>query len=116
MATGTVSSRPPTESASIRGRYGDFIQQRLEQTRRQVRLVDFGSGIVLLLAASLLFFLVVALADHWLFAHGLNFFARLLLFGVWMTAAGWFTWRAVAPAVMHRINPVFAAQAIEHGR
>ncbi len=58
----------------------------------------------------------MALADHWLFSHGLNFFGRLLLFGVWMAAAGWFTWRAVAPSIMHRINPVFAAQAIEHGR
>ena len=33
-----------------------------------------------------------------------------------MAAAGWFLWRAVAPSIMHRINPVFAAQAIEHGR
>ncbi len=116
MATGTLSSPPPKESASIKGRYEDFIQERLEQTRRQVRLVDFGSGIVLLLAASLFFFLLVALADHWLFAHGLNFFARLVLFGGWLTTAGWFTWRAVAPSIIHRINPVFAAQAIEHGR
>ena len=116
MATGTISSPPPKRSAPIQGRYEDFIQERLEQTRRQVRLVDFGSGIVLLLAASLFFFLLVALADHWLFAHGLNFFARLLLFGAWLATAGWFTWRAVAPSIIHRINPVFAAQAIEHGR
>jgi hypothetical protein len=116
MASGTISTRPAAESAPPQGRYGDFIQQRLEQTRRQVRLVDFGSGIVLLLAASLLFFLLVALADHWLFAHGLNFAVRLILFVVWMSAAGWFLWRSVAPAIMHRINPVFAAQTIEQGR
>ena len=70
----------------------------------------------MLLAASLFFILAVALADQWVFAHGLNFFARLVLFGVWMGLAAWFVWRSVAPAVMHRINPVYAAQAIEHGR
>ncbi len=116
MASGTVSTRPPAESAPTLGRYEEFIQKRLEHTRRQVRLVDVASGVVVLLAASLFFFLAVALADHWLFPHGLNFFARLILWGIWVAVAGLFAWRTVAPAVMHRINPVFAAQTIEQGR
>jgi collagen type III alpha len=116
MASGTISTRPQEEGVLSQGRYDDFIQKRLEQTRRQVRLVDAGSGVVLLAAASLLFFLAVAVADHWLFPHGLGFFVRFLLWCVWVGVAGWFAWRSVAPSVMRRINPVFAAQAIEHGR
>ena len=116
MASGTLSTRPPAESAPNLGRYEDFIQKRLEHTRRQVRLVDVGSGVVVLLAASLFFFLAVALADHWLFPHGLNFFARLHALGSLGRRSGLVAWRTVAPAVMHRINPVFAAQTIEQGR
>ena len=116
MASGTISTRPQEEGVLTQGRYDDFIVKRLEHTRRQVRLVDVGSGLVLLVAASLFFFLVVAVADHWLFPHGLGFAARLLLWAVWVAVAAWFAWRSVAPSIVHRINPVFAAQAIEHGR
>lgn len=116
MASGTISTRPPEEAVLAQGRYDDFIEKRLEHTRRQVRLVDVGSGLVLLAAASLFFFLAVAVADHWLFPHGLGFTARLLLWVVWVAVAGWFAWRSVAPSIVRRINPVFAAQAIEHGR
>ncbi len=80
MASGTISTRPQSENAPIQGRYEDFIQKRLEHTRRQVRLVDVASSLMLLAAASLLFFLAVAVLDHWVFHHGLGFIARLGLF------------------------------------
>jgi len=116
MASGTISTRPQAKDAPVRGRYEEFIQKRLDHTRRQVRLVDVGSNAILLLAATLFFFLLVAIADHWLFPHGLNFFARLLLWGSWIVVAGGFAWRYIAPSLLHPINPVFAAETIEHGR
>ena len=71
---------------------------------------------MLLAIASLLFFLLVAVLDHWVFNHGLGFAARLVLFAVWVAAAGRFCWRFVLPPLANRINPVFAAQTIEQGR
>jgi hypothetical protein len=88
----------------------------LEQTRHQVRLADVASSLMLLAAGSLIFFLAVALADHWLFSQGLSFLARLGLFCVWIAGAGAFGWRFLLPSLMNRINPVFAAQTIEQTR
>ena len=116
MASGTISTRPQAEIAPLQGRYEDFIQKRLEHTRRQVRLVDVASCLMLLVAASLLFFLVVAMLDHWVFRHGLSFIARLGLFSLWIAGAGAFAWRFLLPSLANRINPVFAAQTIEQSR
>ena len=116
MASGTISTRPQAESAPTQGRYEDFIQKRLEHTRRQVRLVDVASSLMLLAAASLVFFLAVAVLDHWVFHHGLSFIARLGLFALWVAGAGAFAWRFLLPPLANRINPVFAAQTIEQGR
>ena len=71
---------------------------------------------MLLAAASLLFFLAVAVLDHWVFQHGLSFIARLGLFALWVAGAGVFVWRFLVPPLANRINPVFAAQTIEQGR
>ena len=116
MASGTLSTRPQAESAPTQGRYEEFIQKRLEHTRRQVRLVDVLSSLMLLATASLLFFLAVAVLDQWVFNHGLGFIARLGLFAVWVAGAGAFAWRFLVPPLANRINPVFAAQTIEQGR
>ncbi|MGO9111878.1 MAG: hypothetical protein ACLP9L_21845 [Thermoguttaceae bacterium] len=116
MASGTISTRPQAENAPTQGRYEDFIQKRVEHTRRQVRLVDVATSIMLLAIASLLFFLVVAVLDQWVFHHGLSFLARLGLFAVWIAGAGAFIWRFLVPPLANRINPVFAAQTIEQGR
>ena len=116
MASGTISTRPQAESAPAQGRYEDFIQKRLEHTRRQVRLVDVASSLMLLATASLLFFLAVAVLDQWVFSHGLSFLARLGLFALWVAGAGAFVWRFLVPPLANRINPVFAAQTIEQGR
>ena len=116
MASGTISTRPQSEKAPPSGRYEEFIQKRVEHTRRQVRLADVASSLMLLLAASLLFFLAVAVLDHWVFPGGLSFMARLGLFTLWIAGAGAFAWRFLVPALANRINPVFAAQTIEHGR
>ena len=71
---------------------------------------------MLLAAASLLFFLGVAVLDHWVFHHGLGFLMRLGLFALWVVGVGTFAWRFLVPPLANRINPVFAAQTIEHGR
>jgi hypothetical protein len=116
MASGSISTRPQAESAPPQGRYEDFIQKRLEHTRRQVRLADVASSLMLLAIASLLFFLAVAVLDHWVLQHGLSFIARLALFALWVAGAGAFIWRFLLPPLANRINPVFAAQTIEEGR
>ncbi|MEI8376535.1 MAG: hypothetical protein WCJ35_27270, partial [Planctomycetota bacterium] len=116
MVSGIISTRPQAESTPPQGQYEHFIQKRLEHTRRQVWLVDVISGLMLLAVASLLFFLVVAVLDHWVFNHGLGFLVRLGLFALWIGGAGAFVWRFLVPPLANHINPVFAAQTIEQIR
>jgi hypothetical protein len=116
MASGTLPTLPQADVAPAQGRYEDFIQKRLEQTRQQVRLVDVASSLMWLASGSLVFFLAVALLDHWVFSHGLNFIARLALFTLWVGVAGTYLWRYLLPSLINRVNPVFAAQTIEQTR
>jgi collagen type III alpha len=116
MASGTTLIQPQAEAPPAPGRYGDFIEKRLEHTRHQVRLVDVASSLMLLTAGSLVFFLAIAVLDHWVFSHGLSFLARLGLFCTWLAGSGVFMWRFLVPSLLNRINPVFAAQTIEQTR
>ncbi len=100
---------PPT-------RYEAFIEERLRRTRRQVKGVDITSGVMTLAAGTLAYLLAAAVVDHWLIAGGLDFWGRiLLLFGLVGAGGTYFCFRLLPPLV-HRINPVFAAQTIEQSR
>lgn len=100
---------PPTE-------YEGYIDQRLRQTRRQVKSVDIAGGLATLAVGALLYLFAAALADHWLIVGGLGFWGRWLLWLVLVGAAGTFFAFRVLPPLMHRVNPVFAASTIEKSR
>ena len=93
--------------------YDAFIERRLRQTRRQVKGVDIAAGIITLLVGVLVYLLMAALIDHWLVTGGLGFGGRLFLLLGLLAAAGTYTWWAILPAVLGKINPVYAAQTIE---
>jgi len=122
MATGTAgSSSLPTQSAASTSaaRPADrerYIEAQLRKTRRAVRGVEFASRLMLFLAASVAFFLVAALVDHWIAPGGLGVYGRLAFLAIFLIGAGYFAARQLAPLLIYRINPLFAAHTIERAK
>ncbi|MEX2122020.1 MAG: hypothetical protein WD847_20740 [Pirellulales bacterium] len=110
-----VPSQHPTAAAPAAG-YDRFIETQIRRTRRQVKGVDLVGSLMLLAAGTVVYLLAAALADHWLVTGGLGFWGRLLaclgLVGGVLVFAAVRLW----PLVVGRINPVYAAEAIERGR
>jgi hypothetical protein len=69
-----------------------------------------------LAAAALAFFLLVALADHWLIRGGFGAALRFALFAALVLGAGYYFVKKILPALLGRVNPVYAAQTIERSR
>jgi len=84
-------------------------------TRRRVRTVDLACGLTTFAAAILAYLFVCAQVDHWLVSGGLGFWGRFFFWAVMLAAGGYYLVRNVAPLLLYRISPVFAAYAIEQG-
>jgi hypothetical protein len=93
--------------------YDRFIDRRIHQTRGQVRLVDLAVSLIGLTAGVLLFLLGVAVLDHWVIRGGLGPLTRWMALLVMLGAVGYWTVRRILPLFLRRVNPVYAAQAIE---
>jgi hypothetical protein len=97
--------------------YEALIDQRLRKTRRQVKGVEISAALIGMIAATLGYLLLAAVADQWLIPGGLGFWGRSLLFIVLAAGLGYyFLWQRLLPLLLHRINPIFAAQVIERSR
>ena len=126
MATGTASPGPlapqPIPSGAINGvtanRAPDesYIDEQLRKTRAHVKAVDVASGLMTLAAGSLACWLVAAILDHWILPGGLGYWGRLLCFVLYFGVAGYYFVRQVLPLFIKRINPLYAAQTIEHAQ
>ncbi len=116
MASSTVvppqppAPKPPTDPAV------SAIDKRICQTRRQLKLNDFATAAIALIAGVLGFLLMAAVADHWLVSGGLGFGTRLVLFFGLLGGAGWYCLRAILPPLIYRVNPIFAARTLEQAR
>ena len=93
--------------------YGQFIDVQLRRTRRDVKSVEIAGGLLLLAVVTVAFFLLVALLDHWVIRGGLGFTGRLICFLGYFAGAAFLVVRTVLPAIIGRVNPIYAAQAIE---
>jgi hypothetical protein len=96
--------------------YDQFIDQQIRKTRGQVKGVEIAAALMTLATGSLIFFLAMALADHWLFPHGMGFWGRLTALGLYLAGAGYYAYRRLLPLVLMSINPVYAAEAIERSK
>jgi len=96
--------------------YEEFIEAQLRKTRSHVRGVDIATATMVLLASTLGYFFVAVLVDHWLVSGGLGFWGRTILLALYLVAAGWWTISQIMPLLLRRINPLYAAQTIEHSR
>lgn len=108
MATGTAQPNQPAASSTDADR---FIEQQLERTRFQVRVVDLASSLMALVAAILVYTLVLAVVDHWIMP--LAWWGRWLAWVALLGAVGYYLAIVVVPLMIRPINPVYAARAIE---
>ena len=119
MATGTAQRGPKPAVPKSEGRwleYDEFIDKQLRKARGQVKGVELAGALMTLAAGGLLFFLAASLIDHWLIPGGLGIGGRVLLFVLFLFAAAWYIARRLAPLVIRRINPVYAAETIEKSK
>jgi hypothetical protein len=115
MASAGVAPPEPQSQLPFEPR-ADVIDKRIRQTRRQLKLNDFATASIALVAGVLGYLLVGALADHWLVPGGLGFASRLVLFLGLVGGAGWYCLRVLLPPLLYQVNPIFAAKTLEQAR
>ena len=75
--------------------------------------VDVAGGLLVLAVGTVAYLLAVAVMDHWVIAGGLGFWGRPVVCCCCWAPAAPISPSACCPRLLHRINPVFAAQTIE---
>ena len=91
---------------------GPFIVERINKTRRQVRVIELVTLLVTLIACVSVFLFASVLVDHWLFKNGTPTLLRYL--GLLLIGGGiaYFVWRLI-PVLRLSINPAYAAEVLE---
>ena len=112
----TTDARPRPETSGDFVAYDRFIDDQLQTARRQVRTVDIAVSLTTLGAGTLGFFLLAVLCDHWLLPWGLGLVGRWLALAVYLAGALAYAWHSLLPLCIRRINPVYAAHAIERSK
>ncbi len=105
---------PQPRSDATVVRYHDYIDEKIESTRRAVKVVDLATALVELAVSVLLFLLMAVVIEHWFVPGGFPLFVRATLFAVLVVGAGYFAYQRLWPLCIRAINPVYAAQTIEH--
>jgi hypothetical protein len=115
MSVDQLSNRPaqPLPGGARLVQYDAYIDRQVESTRRVVKLVDLATSLVVLAAGVLAYLLLVAVVEHWLVPAGFPFAIRLALFMLLVCGVTYYAVRRLLPVMLRRINPVYAAQAIE---
>jgi hypothetical protein len=113
QSTPRRAARSPEQARLVK--YHDYIDEKIESTRRLVKVVDLATALVGMAVVLLLFLAGVIVAEHWLVRGGLSNVARWVLFAGVVAYVGQFAYRKLWPLVARAINPVYAAQAIEQG-
>ena len=80
-----------------------------------VKVVDLATAVVLLATGVLAFLLTAAVVEHWLVPGGFPSRCGPCCLGCSWRGAGYFAYRRLWPLCVRAINPVYAAQTIEHG-
>jgi hypothetical protein len=117
MASGTTTPDKPIEPRQPPAQRDEgYIEQRIVQTGRHLKSVDAALALMTLATGALAYLLVAAVFDQWLIRGGLGLAGRLLFWAVLVCAGGYYIVRRVAPPLVRRINPIFAADTIEKSR
>ncbi|TWT42461.1 hypothetical protein [Botrimarina hoheduenensis] len=98
------ASRPVPASA---------VDQRVRRAARSLAANEIATAIATLVIGGLLFLAVAALLEHWVTTSGLRHSERWALWSVGLIGAAAYALRRIAPLLVRRINPLYAASQIE---
>ena len=103
----TASAR---QAAKVKG----YVNQQLEKTRKQVKTIDFISGVLVLVAFTIGFLLFAAMIDAWIWPLPQS--GRWAFLTIWLGSCVGYTTVSIVPLLMKRINPDYAAKMIEEAK
>lgn len=89
------------------------LEQRIDETRREVKRVDIIVTFVTMFAGTVIFLFLVVILDHWIFSSGLSAWMRVVLFAGGISALFAYLAARVIPIIRYSVNPVYAAQILE---
>ncbi len=116
MSNNPVETMQPVESgraASARPAWEEFFERQIEATRRQVRWAELAAGFVLILVWCLVVVMLAVLIDGWI--APLALWARWSALVCLASGAVFIAGRYMAPYILRRISPEYAAKMIEDG-
>ena len=108
-----VETRP--EQAAPPGEFETYIDRRVADARNSVLLTDLATGVLLTTIVGVAVVATGVALDAWLIPGGLGGLGRVLMFLLLIGSVGYLTATRIVPLLVWKINPVFAAKAIEHG-
>ncbi|MFO0821115.1 MAG: hypothetical protein U1A77_24430 [Pirellulales bacterium] len=113
-AAGTTrGSGPASPPTYVDGPEARIIDSQVAVARRQVKLIDFASRVLLGVVGLIGFLLLVVLIDHWVFDLGAG--GRWLALAALLAGVIWYVVRHLAWVAWRSINPLYAAKVIEQG-
>lgn len=115
MASGALpaagpSGRPPAADV-VNPTVSGVVHRQLDRTKLFVKLIDLGVLVAWAGAGLLGYFLVLAIVDHWVVSLGTV--GRWLSLVGMLVGLGWLFAKGLAPLLLKRINPAYAAHTIE---
>ena len=113
MATNTSA---PIEPAVSPSECEKLIDERVLRTQRQLRGVDLAVRSLFFGIAVFVFLFLAAILDQWVIEGGVGPFGRYFGFMLLLAWTVVYLVRSVLPALVYRINPLYAAQTIEHNK
>lgn len=111
--TSIIEPPPPAAPANTPRPEERLVDERIRQTRRSLKWIDFYSGLLTLIIGVLVFLLTMSVLDHWVIPGGWNGPSRLALLIAMLLGITWYSWRTFWPLLSRPINPAYAAQLIE---
>lgn len=110
MATQIENATP----AGVSSKVTVYVNQQLEVARRQVKSTDLIGGVLIVLAFALTLLLIFAICDAWIWP--LSETGRWICFSILMAGCMGYAALQIAPLVMKKINPEYAARMIEQAK
>ena len=112
MASGTANSAGPmVVGPETNVQHDQFIEQQLARTRRRVKWVDLGSIAMGLVGGVVAYLMIVVVFDHWIADLGRP--GRIVALLVLVLGVAYCVAAHIVPPFLRRINPAYAARAIE---
>ncbi len=93
----------------------EFIQHQLQRARSRIQSTDILSALVLSGLLLVGYVLIFTLLDHWVIEGGFQPFTRAIMLLAVLSGCGILVYRFVFRRMNSAVNPLFAAQMLEHG-